>query len=99
MCLKFNLFPILIQLPVITNLRNPNLKPRHWLKLEQILNFKFSPEETLNLKILEDIGVYQLAAEITEISGQASSEAGLEYLLKKVEFLIHLTFVKFQKYC
>lgn len=28
------------KLPTISNLRNPNLKQRHWLKIEGILNYK-----------------------------------------------------------
>nr|CAD7400728.1 unnamed protein product [Timema cristinae] len=72
------------QLPVITNLRNPALKQRHWIKVENTLNHKFTPDEEITLKLLEDVGVFLFPAELQEISGQASSEAGLETLLKKV---------------
>nr|CAD7588831.1 unnamed protein product [Timema genevievae] len=76
--------PVFI-LPVITNLRNPALKQRHWIKVENTLNHKFIPDEVITLKLLEDVGVFLFPAELQEISGQASSEAGLETLLKKVE--------------
>ncbi|RZF48033.1 hypothetical protein LSTR_LSTR002099 [Laodelphax striatellus] len=73
------------KLPIITSLRNPNMKPRHWLKVEEVLNYKFSPGEKKTLKLLEEIGAFLSAQELQEISGQASSEASLEALLKKVE--------------
>ncbi|CAG2054541.1 unnamed protein product [Timema podura] len=78
-----NLYSSIHQLPVITNLRNPALKQRHWIKVENTLNHKFIPDEVITLKLLEDVGVFLFPAELQEISGQASSEAGLETLLKK----------------
>lgn len=73
------------KIPVIANLRNPNLKQRHWLKVEGILNYKFIPNEVLTLKKFEDLGAFQFMNELQEVSAQASSEASLELLLKKVE--------------
>lgn len=73
------------KLPVLTNLRNPNLKQRHWLRVEGILNYKFVPGEVLTLKKFEDLGAFMCMNEIQEVSAQASSEASLELLLKKVE--------------
>ncbi|KAG8249571.1 hypothetical protein J6590_017555 [Homalodisca vitripennis] len=73
------------KLPVITTLRNPNLKARHWLTIEHVLNTKFSPEVPITLEMLEKLGVFDLPTELQEISGQASSEASLEALLHKVE--------------
>lgn len=46
---------------------------------------KFPPEELLTLRMLDDAGCFEKPDELMEISGQASSEAGLEMLLKKVE--------------
>nr|CAD7441574.1 unnamed protein product [Timema bartmani] len=43
------------KLPVITNLRNPALKQRHWIKVENTLNHKFIPDEVITLKLLEDV--------------------------------------------
>ena len=72
------------QMPVITNLRNPALKGRHWEQIEQIVSHKFSPEETLNLKLLTDLEAFEHSEAIQEVSGQASAEAALETMLKKV---------------
>lgn len=73
------------KLPVISDLRNPNLKKRHWEMIESVLDYNFTDEEPLTLGKLEEIDAFRHTESIQEISGQASSEAGLEGLLKKVE--------------
>lgn len=73
------------RIPVITHLRNPTLKARHWLKIEAVLNHKFVPGEIITLEQLEELGAFNAMNELQEISAQASSEAALEALLKKVE--------------
>ncbi|CAH0547855.1 unnamed protein product [Brassicogethes aeneus] len=73
------------KMPVITYLRNPTLKGRHWIRIENILNYKFKPEDIMTLEMLESLNVFNYPDDLMEVSGQASSEAGLEALLKKVE--------------
>ncbi|KAJ8737519.1 hypothetical protein PYW08_000114 [Mythimna loreyi] len=73
------------KLPVMSYLRNPALKPRHWVKIEEILKARFTPDTVLTLKVFEELHAFQHAEELMEVAGQASSEAGLEALLKKVE--------------
>ncbi|KAF2878695.1 hypothetical protein ILUMI_27474 [Ignelater luminosus] len=73
------------KLPIVTYLRNPSLRQRHWIKIENLLNHKFKAEEMVTLQLLQDLGVFNYSDELMEVSGQASSEAGLESLLKKVE--------------
>ncbi|CAD5112359.1 DgyrCDS1592 [Dimorphilus gyrociliatus] len=73
------------KLPVISDLRNPNLKKRHWEMIESVLDYNFTDEEPITLGRLEEIDAFRHTESIQEISGQASSEAGLEGLLKKVE--------------
>ena len=72
-------------MPVITDLRNPTLKQRHWENLEQIIDHKFTPEDPMTLGKLVEIDAFQHAEAIQEISSQASSENSLEAILKKVE--------------
>lgn len=60
------------------------MKPRHWVRVENVLNHKFKADETMTLELLENLNVFSYPQELMEISGQASSEAGLEALLKKV---------------
>ncbi|XP_015770017.1 PREDICTED: dynein heavy chain 6, axonemal-like [Acropora digitifera] len=73
------------KLPVITNLRNPALKPRHWEHIQQIFGYHFTEEEPLTLGLLNKIDAFDHTEAIEEVSGQASSEASLEGILKKVE--------------
>ncbi|XP_063373463.1 dynein axonemal heavy chain 6 [Cydia amplana] len=73
------------KLPVMTYLRNPALKPRHWVKIEDILKIRITPDIVITLNKLEEWKAFQYPDELMEVAGQASSEAGLEALLKKVE--------------
>ena len=49
-----------------------------------MLETEFTPEEPLTLGRLVDIDAFHFAEDLEEISGKASSEAGLETILKKV---------------
>lgn len=75
------------KLPILQCLRSPDLKPRHWLKIEQILERKLFGVENLSLYTFEDANAFEgeNANAIQEISGQASGEARLEDSLKKVD--------------
>ncbi|XP_069092738.1 dynein axonemal heavy chain 6 isoform X2 [Pleurodeles waltl] len=71
---------------VITDLRNPFLKPRHWTMLEQTVNATLVDNENpLSLAALIELGVFEFGPQIQDVSGQASGEASLETILKKVE--------------
>lgn len=73
------------KMSIIAMLRNPNLKNHHWIKIEQILGTKFPTNQTLTLKILDELDAFSYGTEIMEVSAQASSEATLEAILKKIE--------------
>ncbi|KAG8454285.1 hypothetical protein GDO86_000797 [Hymenochirus boettgeri] len=74
------------KVPVITDLRNPFFKPRHWSELEQTINATLiDAEHPLSLKKLIEIHAFDYAQAIQDVSGQASGEASLEAILKKVE--------------
>lgn len=73
------------QLPVIIDLRNPTLKSRHWAAIEQTVDASLVDLEIpLTLEKLSELRVFDFAQEIQDISGQASGEAALETILKKV---------------
>ncbi|XP_029949300.1 dynein heavy chain 6, axonemal [Salarias fasciatus] len=72
------------KLPVLTDLRNPCMKPEHWKSLESVMNTQLNVEE-LTVAALEEFNVFSFASEIQEISGQASGEASLEAIIAKVE--------------
>lgn len=71
---------------MITDLRNQFLKPRHWEKIELVLETSFTPPEgePVTLGKLVQIKAFSHAEKLQEIAGMASSEASLEAILKKV---------------
>lgn len=73
------------KMSIISTLRNPDLKPNHWITIEKILQTKFPTHQPLTLDIIEEAGAFNMSTELVEVSGQASSEAGLLEMLKKVE--------------
>ncbi|XP_045684006.1 dynein axonemal heavy chain 6 [Phyllostomus hastatus] len=84
--LKYKVEKMREMLPVIVDLRNPTLKPRHWTAIEHTVDATLVDLETpLTLERLSELHVFDFAEEIQDISGQASGEAALETILKKVE--------------
>ncbi|XP_029289697.1 LOW QUALITY PROTEIN: dynein heavy chain 6, axonemal [Cottoperca gobio] len=72
------------RLPVITDLRNPCMKPEHWRTVESAVGTALNGEE-LTVAGLEELNVFSYGMEIQEVSGQASGEASLETIITKVE--------------
>ncbi|XP_021113900.1 dynein heavy chain 6, axonemal [Heterocephalus glaber] len=84
--LKSNVEKMKEKLPVIMDLRNPTLKPRHWAAIEHTIDASLVHSEIpLTLERLSELHVFEYGQEIQDISGQASGEAALETILKKVE--------------
>ena len=73
-------------------MRNPSLKQRHWDAIERIVDYTFKDDEPVTLGLLVEIGAFDHSEEIQEISAQASSEASLEGILKKVFESLSLIF-------
>ena len=73
---------------MIGDLRNPSLKARHWDMIEGVLGHQFTAEQPLNLGLLIQLDAFEKTEEIQEVSSQASSEASLETMLKKVHFCL-----------
>ncbi|XP_028810647.1 dynein heavy chain 6, axonemal isoform X2 [Denticeps clupeoides] len=71
------------KLPVITDLCNPALKSVHWEYIESIVETNLM-ENSLTLSALQELNIFKFSLEIQEVSGQASGEASLENILKKV---------------
>nr|XP_029134611.1 dynein heavy chain 6, axonemal [Labrus bergylta] len=74
------------RLPVITNLRNPCIKPEHWKSLESVVGTSLNAEE-LTLATMDEIDIFSYGMEIQEVSGQASGETSVEIIITKVEDL------------
>ena len=72
-------------LPLITDLRNPSLKSRHWEKIDQVVGQTLPHDETFTITLLDELEIWKHKEAMQEISSGASSEAALEVMLKKVE--------------
>uniref|UniRef100_A0A3B4T6A4 Dynein axonemal heavy chain 6 n=1 Tax=Seriola dumerili TaxID=41447 RepID=A0A3B4T6A4_SERDU len=72
------------RLPVITDLRNPCMKPTHWKILESTVGTALNAEQ-LTVAALEEFNIFSYGTEIQEVSGQASGEASVETIITKVE--------------
>jgi len=72
-----------IMLPILTDLKNPSLKTRHWRVLDNIIG---KPVSTTDFKLEEilDDQIVKKRKNIEEVSQQASNEQALEELLKTV---------------
>jgi dynein heavy chain len=73
------------KLPLITDLRNPSLKPRHWERIDTVLGQPLPHDETFTLKLLDELEVWKHKEALQEVSTAASSESALETMLKKVD--------------
>ncbi|XP_034941913.1 dynein heavy chain 6, axonemal [Chelonus insularis] len=73
------------KLPIISYLKNPSLKSRHWSRIESLLNCLFDSEHPITLDIIEEYGVFEHQQELMEISATATSEATLENMLDKIQ--------------
>ncbi|XP_043248669.1 dynein axonemal heavy chain 6 [Colletes gigas] len=92
--LKENVELIRNKLPILGYLRNPDLRERHWEKIEIILNHIFKPDEKKTWTELEALGAFLKPNELMEVAAAASSEANLEHMLKKViDTWEHLIFI------
>lgn len=69
------------------------------MQIEQVLNYKFEPDQMVTLPLLEMIDVFSHGLELQKISDQASSEAALQLLLKKVTFLFQTLCHTIVLYC
>ena len=73
------------RLPVITYLKNDNLRMRHWQQIAHLLNHDLKKEKEVTLTLLEEINAFKYKEELKDISFAASSEYSLEVMLNKIE--------------
>ena len=63
------------------------MKPRHWSLIYETLEDALTEEDEKTLGKFIEIQAFKHGERLQEISGQASSEASLEAILKKVGLL------------
>ena len=75
-------------MPMILHLRNPDLRPRHWLKVEEIFGRKVLGEKSFTIReLLNALGGKraQVRDVVLTTSIEATQEAQLEGMLKRVQ--------------
>ncbi|EAR99019.2 dynein heavy chain 7, axonemal protein (macronuclear) [Tetrahymena thermophila SB210] len=86
-------------LPLIMDLRNPNLEKRHWVKINHLIKehnkkverkqlqirVEFDEDLNINLKTLLENNIQFIQDDIREISEIASKEKGFEKILNKMK--------------
>lgn len=74
-------------MPVITSLRNPSLRQRHWDAIQRIINKVISRDKAFTLGNLLEMNIFKHKEKIQDISTTASNEATLELMLQKIVVL------------
>eukprot|EP00497_Spongosphaera_streptacantha_P002512 TRINITY_DN3114_c0_g1_i1.p1 TRINITY_DN3114_c0_g1~~TRINITY_DN3114_c0_g1_i1.p1 ORF type:complete len:197 (-),score=44.48 TRINITY_DN3114_c0_g1_i1:19-609(-) len=74
-------------MPLVTNLKNPALRDRHWAELKEVLGADdFDPKsENFTLETLDTLGVRKFADKIEAISSAANKEQGIERAIVDIE--------------
>nr|XP_048295519.1 dynein axonemal heavy chain 14 [Myodes glareolus] len=72
------------ELPILTALGNPCLKPHHWEALQEITGKSVSLDKNFSVKKLLDLKMFPYEKKINEISVSATNEAALEKMLFKI---------------
>ncbi len=66
-------------MPLIMDLRNPAMRPRHWANLMEVVGSKFDPAgPTFTLDSVVKLHLDQHADLIADLSGNASKELAIE---------------------
>ncbi|ESO83512.1 hypothetical protein LOTGIDRAFT_133247 [Lottia gigantea] len=71
-------------MPVITSLRNPSLRARHWETIEKIIGKVIIRDKSFTLGNLMEMNIFKHKDRIQDISTTASNEATLEIMLQKI---------------
>ncbi|OWF46435.1 Dynein heavy chain 6, axonemal [Mizuhopecten yessoensis] len=71
-------------MPVITSLRNPSLRRRHWESIERLIQKSIAKDKAFTLGNLLEMNIFKHKEKIQEISTKASNEATLENMLQKI---------------
>ena len=77
-----------ISCPIISSLKSPAMRERHWNELMDVVKKKFPiPSKTavLELKVLMELGLHKYTLDVEEITEKANKEAKHEETLKNLE--------------
>ncbi|XXQ31525.1 Dynein heavy chain AAA lid domain containing protein [Plasmodiophora brassicae] len=74
-----------LHLPIISNLRNPGLRPRHWTQISDLLGQTVVPDQNLTWNQLLSLDVHSHKDRLEEVCVYADKEYALEQALDKME--------------
>ncbi|OHT09102.1 Dynein heavy chain family protein [Tritrichomonas foetus] len=72
-------------LPLISKLRHPGIKTKHWEKISEIVGFKVMPSMELTLQGFLDLDLGRWNEKITEIASVAAQEYNIESSLDQMD--------------
>jgi dynein heavy chain len=75
----------LVFLPMVTSLRSPNMRDRHWASIKELVKSDFKIDDSLVLKAIYDLNLGKFSDDVEEITDQAGQEARMEKTLKEFE--------------
>ena len=72
-------------MPLITDLKNDALRPRHWSQIQETVGQTFNhEEEKFTLELIIGFGFDSFAEDINAISGAASKELSIERAINAI---------------
>jgi dynein heavy chain len=83
-CLRESTAELSTKMPLILDLGNPAMRPRHFEQLFEALGQPYSPDDDFSLSNLISWGVLSQSDLVSTLSGMASGEAGLEAALREI---------------
>ena len=77
---------MLVALPLVTDLRHPSMRERHWAELMRVTSKEFDVNDpTFKLSDLLDLGLHEFGDDVGEIVDQAQKEEKMEQTLKTLD--------------
>ncbi|XP_073507678.1 dynein axonemal heavy chain 3-like [Phyllobates terribilis] len=83
--IKTKLEKFKINMPLVTALCTPGIKPRHWDLMSEKVGFNITPHEGTSLFEILHLGLQKYLDDLNQISLQASKEYALEKALNKMK--------------
>ncbi|XP_073479664.1 dynein axonemal heavy chain 3-like [Aquarana catesbeiana] len=83
--IKTKLEKFKINMPLVTALCTPGIKPRHWNLMSEKVGFTITPHESTILFEVLQFGLEKYLDDLNQISSQASKEYALEKALNKMK--------------
>ena len=75
----------LVSVPLVADLRSPDMRDRHWANLMEVTKKTFVIDDNFNLDSLLALELHKFEEEVGEIVGQAGQEAKMEVSLAKLD--------------